>query len=248
MAWSYPTTGPANDLAQRENGNILFADKKSANEVRPDKTVVWTYKAPKGCEVFTCQPLPDGKAMILRNGSPPQLMEFDTTTGTLEKTLPVPTTTKNVHGQFRVARKTSRGTYLLPYYSENKVCELDEDGKVTRTISNIPHPFKAELLDSGNILIACGIGKQVLEVAPDDTVVWKIAADELPGEPLNFVAGIQRLPNGNTLFVNWAGHVAHAPTAQMLEVAPDKKIVWKFNDRKNFSALSSVMVLDGTTR
>lgn len=248
VEWSYPTTGPVCDLARRENGNVLFADRNSAKEVKPDKTVLWEYKAPKECEIFTCQPLPKGRVMILRNGSPPKLMEFDTTTSTLEKTLQVPTTTKKVHGQFRVARKTSKGTYLLPYLSENKVCELDTDGKVIRTIRDVKGPFQAELLDNGNILIACGKGRQILEVAPDDKVVWKITADEFPGEPLKFVAGIQRLPNGNTLTVNWAGHVAHAPTAQMLEVTPAKKIVWKFRDWKNFSALCSVKVLDEATR
>jgi len=244
VEWSYPSTGPVCDLARRENGNILFADRNSANEIKPDKTVLWQYKAPKGCEIFTCQPLPNGRVLILRNGSPPQLMEFDTTTGTLEKTLEVPCATKNAHGQFRVARKTSRGTYLLPYLSENKVCELDADGKVVRTIKDVKGPFQAELLGSGNILIAGGTGKQIIEVAPDDTVVWKIAEDELPGERLKFVAGIRRLPNGNTLFVNWAGHVAQAPTAQMVEVTPAKKIVWRFKDWENFSALSSVRVLD----
>ena len=120
---------------------------------------------------------------------------------------------------------------------------LDTDGKVVRTISNVNGPFQAELLENGNILIDGGKGKQVLEVAPNDTVVWQISADELPGEPLKFVAGIQRLPNGNTLFVNWPGHISRAPTAQMLEVTPAKKIVWRFRDWESFSALSSVQVL-----
>ena len=175
------------------------------------------------------------------------LMEFDTSTGKREKTIQIPTVTKKVHGQFRVGRKTSRGTYLLPYLSENKVCELDSEGQVIRTIRDVKGPFQAELLDNGNILIGGGSGRQILEVAPDDKVVWKITADELPGEPLKFVAGFQRLANGNTVFVNWAGHVAHAPTAQMLEVTPTKKIVWKFRDWKNFSALSSVRILDAAS-
>ena len=191
VQWSYPTTGPVCDLAQRKNGNVLFADRNSAKEVKPDRTVLWEYKAPKGSEIFTCQPLPKSRVMILRNGSPPMLMEFDTATGKREKTLQVPTVTKKVHGQFRVGRRTSRGTYLLPYLSENKVCELDSDGKVIRTIRDVKAPFQAELLDNGNILIGGGFGRQILEVAPDDKVVWKITADELPGEPLKFVAGIQ---------------------------------------------------------
>jgi hypothetical protein len=232
----------------RRNGNVLFCDRNSANEVKPDKTVVWHFKAPKGCEIFTCQPLPNGKVMILVNGTPPRIMEFDTSTGEIEKTLEVPCATKNVHGQFRVARKTSKGTYLLPYLSENKVCELDTAGHVVRTIPGVKGPFQAELLDSGNILIAGGTGRQILEVAPDDKVVWEVAENDLPGEPLKFVAGIQRLANGNTLFVNWAGHVAEAPTAQMLEVTPDKKIVWTFNDWENFFAVSSVRVLDEAAR
>jgi hypothetical protein len=244
VEWSYPATGPVCDLAQRENGNVLFADRNKAQEITPDKTVLWEHKAAKGEEIFTCQPLPDGKVMILCCGTPPRIMEFDAKTGAVEKSLTVPTTTKKVHGQFRVGRKTSKGTYLLPYLSENKVCELDADGKVIRTIANIRGPFQAELLQNGNILIGGGYGKQVVEIAPDDSVVWKLGAAELPGEPFKFIAGIQRLANGNTMVVNWAGHVPHAPTAQMLEVTPGKKIVWKFNDWDSFSALSSVQVLD----
>ncbi len=244
VEWSYPTTGPVCDLAQRANGNVLFTDRNSAQEIRPDKTVLWKYEAPKGCEIFTCQPLADGKVMILRNGTPPKIMEFDTTTGEVVKTIVVPTTTKSVHAQFRVGRKTSRGTYLLPYLSEHKVCELNKDGKIIRTIPNITGSFQATLLDSGNVLIGGGRSKQVVEVAPDGNIVWKVDTDDLPGEPLNFVGGVQRLPNGNTLIGNWAGHVAHAPTAQLLEVTPLKKVVWKFNDWKNFSALASFEVLD----
>ena len=247
VEWSYPATGPVCDLARRENGNVLFADRHNAKEVRPDKTVLWEHKAAKGEEIFTCQPLPGGNVMILCNGSPPRIMEFDTKTGALEKEIRVPTTTKKVHGQFRVARKTSRGTYLLPYLSENKVCELDPHGKVIRTIDNIRGPFQAELLENGNILIGGGYGKQVVEIAPDDSVVWKVGANDLPGEPLKFIAGIQRLPNGNTLIVNWAGHVPHAPTAQILEITPAKEIVWKFNDWESFSAVSSVQVLVAST-
>ncbi len=243
VEWSYPTTGPVCDLAQRDNGNVLFSDKHKAQEITPDKTVLWEHKAARGEEIFTCQPLPGGKAMVLCNGSPPRIMEFDTKTGALEKEIPVPTTTKRVHGQFRVGRKTSRGTYLLPYLSENKVCELNAKGEVIRTIGNIRGPFQAELLENGNILIGGGYGKQVIEVAPDDRVVWKVEADELPGEPFKFVAGIQRLPNGNTVVVNWAGHVPRAPTAQMLEITPAKEVAWKFNDWENFSALSSVRIL-----
>jgi len=244
VEWSYPATGPVCDLARRKNGNVLFADRNKAQEITPNKTVLWEHKAAKGEEIFTCQPLPGGKVMILCCGAPPRIMEFDTKTGTLKKEIRVPTTTKRVHGQFRVGRKTSRGTYLLPYLSENKVCELDAYGKVIRTIENIRGPFQAELLENGNILIGGGYGKQVIEVAPDDSVVWKVSAGELPGEPFKFVAGIQRLRNGNTMVVNWAGHVPRAPTAQILELNPAKEVAWKFNDWENFSALSSVCVLE----
>ena len=34
----------------------------------------------------------------------------------------------------------------------------------------------------------------------------QVQGDELPGVSLKFVAGLQRLPNGNTVVCNWLGH------------------------------------------
>ncbi|MBI25107.1 MAG: hypothetical protein CMN05_16160 [Roseibacillus sp.] len=244
VEWSYAVSGPVCDLAQRANGNVVYCNARGSAEITLDKRVVWEFKAPKGTEIFTCQPLPDSGVLILCNGTPPMLREFNTKTKKMIVEIEIPTTTRNVHGQFRVARKTPKGTYLLPYLSENKVCELDATGKVVRTITGIHGPFHVVALANGNILIGGGYGKQVIEVAPDDSVVWKVTNEDLPGEPFHFAAGIQRLANGNTVVANWAGHVGKAPTSQLLELTPEKKIIWKFNDWKNFTAMSNMQVLD----
>jgi hypothetical protein len=246
VEWSHAVRGPVCDLAQRANGNVLYCNSASAVEITLAKKVVWEFKAAKGTEIFTCQALPDSGVLILANGSPPMLREFNTQTGEMIAETEVPTTTKRVHGQFRVARKTPKGSYLLPYLSENKVCELDATGKVLRTISNVRGPFHALPLPNGNILVAGGYGKQILEIAPDGSIVWQVTNADLPGEPFHFAAGIQRLANGNTVVANWAGHVGNAPTSQLIELTPDKKIVWRFRDWQNFTALSSLQILDAT--
>jgi len=58
------------------------------------------------------------------------------------------------------------------------------------------------------------------------------------------MAGCQRLPNGNTVFVNYLGHGHSGEQAHLLEVTRDKKVVWAFDDRVNFKALSQVQLLD----
>jgi hypothetical protein len=57
------------------------------------------------------------------------------------------------------------------------------------------------------------------------------------------MAGIQRLPNGNTILCNWLGHGHLGETADIIEVTPDKKVIWKFADHKDMKTVSSFQLL-----
>ena len=84
----------------------------------------------------------------------------------------------------------------------------------------------------------------VMEVAPDGAVVWKVEHDELPGISLKFIAGLHRLPNGNTVLSNWVGHNQFGKAPHLIEVTPDKKVVWTFQDHKTMKTISSAQILD----
>ncbi len=58
------------------------------------------------------------------------------------------------------------------------------------------------------------------------------------------VAGLQRLPNGNTVVCNWGGHGHVGKQPLMFEVTRDKKVVWKLEAYMQLRTPSHVQILD----
>ena len=58
---------------------------------------------------------------------------------------------------------------------------------------------------------------------PRAETVWQVQGDELPGISLKFIAGIQRLPNGNTVICNWLGHGQFGKAPHLVEITPGKQ-------------------------
>lgn len=239
----WETSAPqCQDVWMLPSGNILFSHKGGVKEMTPAKEVVWEYKAPEGAEVHTCQPLPDGAVLICECGTR-RLIEV-ARDGGVRKEIVLETKTKGAHGQFRIARKLADGHYLVAFTGERLVREFDAAGKPVRTITVPGNPYVALRVPGGNTLIACGDGHTLIEVDPQDKVVWRIDENDLPGHPLRFVAGLQRLPNGNTVVCNWGGHGHIGGQPLIFEVTPDKKVVWQVDDHKTFRAISGVQLLD----
>jgi hypothetical protein len=86
-------------------------------------------------------------------------------------------------------------------------------------------------LDNGNTLVGCTLGNLVIEVDAKGKTIWQLGNDNLQGKPINDACGAQRLPNGNTVITS---HHAGAKQVKLLEVTPDKKIVWTYTDNRNF--------------
>ena len=120
----------------------------------------------------------------------------------------------------------------------------DPDGAV---LSSVPVPgnaFGAIRLKNGNTLVSCGDGHRLVEMDKDAKIVWSIDENELPGIPLRFVAGVQRLPNGNTVVCNWLGHGFIGNGTHMFEITRDKKVLWTNVDHATFKTLNTVQLLD----
>src|SRR5947207_209907 len=64
IEWEYACKSPQ-DCWRLPNGNILLCHASGAVELRPDKKVAWEYKAPEKTEVHACQPLPDGRVLVV---------------------------------------------------------------------------------------------------------------------------------------------------------------------------------------
>ena len=218
------------------NGNIVFARKTGAGEITPDKTLIWNYDAPPGFEVHVIQPLGLDRVMIIQNGNPAKMMIIRIATGSVEKEMILPTgNPAKTHGQFRRARLTAAGTLLAAHMDNNKVAEYDMTGKEIWSIA-IPSPWAAVRLKNGNTLVTSNRGF-VREVNPKGETVWELTQKDVPDIRLFSLQEADRLANGDTVISNWCPNgVVDAKgakdpsrwptTVQVLEVTPEKKVVW----------------------
>lgn len=231
------------DCWRLPNGNLLFCFVNGARELAADGRTVWEYQAPEKVEVHSCQPLPNGRVLVVECGTS-RLIEVDRA-GKIAKEIPLHTAPGiHTHNQFRGARKASNGHYFVCFKGEGKVVELDGNGKTVREIKVPGDPHEVVPLARGHLLITCGDGHKVLELDRREKVVWELNENDLPGNPLRLLAGCQRLPNGNTVICNYLGHGHIGEQPQFFEVTRDKKVVWEFKDHAHFKTINQIQVLD----
>jgi hypothetical protein len=231
VIWTYSTgTGPEfDDVWMLSNGNILFSRMAYVAEITPDKKVVWRYDChvPKDAnhtEIHTCQPIGSDKVMFVENGLPPRLKVVNIKTGAVEVNHELPYNPSfGVHGQFRRARVTAEGTYLVPFLGMSYVVECDNNFKEIWKY-NINKPWAAIRLKNGNTLITDEKDSLTREVNARGETVWEFNCQtDLPAE-YQFTSAPQsctRLANGNTIFTS-RGKNGQGP--QLIEVTRDKKI------------------------
>ena len=244
IEWEYPCKSPQ-DCWRLPNGNTLFCFVSGAIELTPDKKIVWEYKAPTDVkvEVHACQPLADGKVMIVECGTS-RIIEVGRD-GKIAKEIKLTTAPEvKLHNQFRGTRKLANGHYMVTFKGEGKIVELDGSGKVLREIKVPGDPHGAWALPDGHLLVTCGDGHKVIELDAQDKVVWELNENDLPGNPLRLMAGAQRLPNGNTVLCVYLGHGHIGGQPQVIEVTRDKKVVWQFDDHAHFKTINQIQLLD----
>jgi hypothetical protein len=247
ILWTY-STGPGweyDDVWMLSNGNVLFSRMQYVAEVTPNKRVVWRYNAPEGTEIHTCQPIGLDKVLFVQNGLPPKLMIVNIKTKVVEvqHDLPAPslTDTKTVHAQFRRVRYTAKGTYLVPFLTMNQVVEYDRSFKEIWKYG-IASPWAAIRLKNGNTLITDEKDILTREVSPGKETVWELKPGDLP-EAYRYIntQTCTRLVNGNTIICSRGGD---GKGPQLVEVTPDKKVVWVLQDWANLGPATAVQILD----
>jgi len=257
VVWQYsmPLRTPAGQIQEFDDatllasGNIIFSRMSGAGMVSPDKKLVWEYPAPPGTEIHSCQSIGQDRVLIMRNGKPAQAMIINTATDKIEKEIPIPTSIKGTHGQFRHIRMTRTGTILVPHMSEGKVVEYDLEGKEVWSVK-ARSAWSAVRLKNGNTLIAGDASKYVREVNPKGETVWELTQADVTDIKLFNTQTANRLANGNTVICNWyAGdnNTAHWPgTVQVFEVTPEKHVVWALSSWKapGLGPSTSIQLLD----
>jgi len=256
IIWTY-STGKGNeydDAWMLSNGNILFSRMQYVAEITPEKKVIWRYDCATNTEVHCCQPIGLDKVLFIENGLPPVLKVVNIKTGEVEvrHDLPCiqPPSQKNVHPEFRRVRYTAQGTYLCPFLNMHQVIEYDKDFNVVWTFgtNDLPadlkfSPWTAVRLKNSNTLITDESGNATLEVNPQKKIVWLLKNSDLP-EAYQLKSPSQtctRLANGNTILCS-RGSGGQGP--QLVEVTPDKKVVWALQDWADLGPATAVQILD----
>jgi PQQ-like domain len=259
VVWTYqvPTkdsSGTMEELGDAtllSNGNVIFCRKVGASEVTPEKKIVWDIEAPKGTEIHSVQPIGLDHVLIVENGNPAKLMLINTTTGATEKETDLPTAhPKSPHLQFRRVRQLGAGSILAAQLDNNRVVEYDTDGKEIWSVV-APSPWSAERLANGDTLIGCS-SRGVREVDAAGKTVWEFGQKDAPQIKLFIIQDVHRLANGNTVMCNWCPAGVRDPknwpaTVQVLEVTPEKKVVWALNswtEPADLGPASSIQILD----
>jgi hypothetical protein len=248
VVWSYTNDrrGELGDCSRLSNGNILFSRQFGASEITPDKKIVWDYDGPAGAEIHTAYPVGEDKVLLMQNGDPAKALLISKRDRKVEKELVLETRNpKGVHGQFRHVRLTKASTLLIAHMDLGKVVEYNWDGKVLWSVE-APSAWAAVRLANGNTLISGNANGWAREVNPKGEIVWEVKKDELPGIPLYTVQEVSRLANGNTLINNWSGGLAPEKietAVQVIEITPDKKVVWALKDW-TLGPASSTQLLD----
>jgi len=255
VIWTYQTGKgyEYDDVWMLSNGNILFTRMQYVAEITPDKKVVWRYDCDNRTgtnhtEVHTCQPIGLDKVMFVLNGLPPRLLVVNIKTGAVEINHELPSADgqpfnpKNIHGQFRSARFTAQGTYLVSYLSAGNVVEFDKN---FNRIWNYPirSPWAALRLKNGDTLITDEHDNLTREVNARGETVWEFNNTDLPAA-YRFNQAPQsctRLANGNTIFCSRGGG---GKSPQLVEVTPDKKVVWVLQDWQTLGDATAVQILD----
>lgn len=239
------------DATLLSDGRVLFAHMTGATLITPDHRTVWKYDAAPGCEVHVAQPLGSDRAMIVQNGNPAKMMIFNTTTGVLEREMTLPTgNPAKVHGHFRRARMTAAGTLLAAHMDNNKVAEYDLNGQEVWALA-VLSPWAAVRLKNGNTLVTSNRGF-VREFNPRGNVVWEFSQADVPAIRLFGLQEANRLANGNTVISNWCPNALKDPatwrdSVQVLEVTPEKKIVWAlraWDEPANLGPATNIQLLD----
>ena len=207
------------------------------------KEVVWEYATDEANEVHACQPLPDGVVMVAESG-PMRIVEVDRAGEDRPPSEAGHNDEGHAYPDAHAPRKLANGHYVVGQYGEGVVREYGPAGDVVREIAQ-KDAFSGIRLPNGNTLMAAGDAHCIRELDPAGKIVWQVGENDLPGNPLRFVAGMQRLANGNTLVCNWGGHGYVGQQPQIFEVTPEKKVVGEIYDFTQFNTISGVFVQEG---
>jgi hypothetical protein len=265
VVWTYqiPDKDPRNgqlsefsDMHRLSNGDIVFAYKTGWRKIDKDGRTIYDFYAPRGetgwKECHTAQPIGMDRVMYMLNGVPAKLYVYNIREDRIEREQVVetkePVDQKSVHAQFRNVRMTKDGTFLISHLNLGKVVEYDKDWKPIWSV-DAPSVWHAVRLKNGNTLASGNQHAWAREYNPKGEIVWELKDGDIPPYKINSVHQAHRLANGNTVICNWTAGVNKVDwpgIVQVIEVTPDKKVVWAFREwnKPDLGPSSLIQLLD----
>ncbi len=232
VTWQYNDQlkkGEISDAILLSDGHILVAHQYGIAEVTQDSRTLWSYAAPEGTEIHTIQPIGRTHVVFVQNGKPAKVVVMEIPSTRIVRAFTVPVSeTGSVHGQFRNARLTSRGTLLIANMGLGCIHEYNSKGKeIDRWDGFLP--WSVQELPKGNLLIT-GRKGHIQEITRMGQTVWEINTTAFGiTQPQKTV----RMKNGNHIINNWYNEwsktpmdTAHAPV-QAVEIDKQGKVVWQ---------------------
>jgi hypothetical protein len=260
IAWSYIDTtgrGEISDAVLMSNGNVVFAHQHGVTVIDKNKKVLWQYACKPGTEVHTAQPIGNDRLIYILNADTAKVRVVNLKTGKYEREFEILVQDRGrSHGQFRHARLTRSGNYLVAHMDMSKVCEYDSNGKTVLSL-DFQSPWSVEELENGNLLV-CSNKNFIREITRKGDVVWEFKPGvDIPEYRIFNLQMAYRLPNGNTLINNWFNQFKRFKMepdnmpAQFIEVTPDKKVVWAlraWREPVNLGPSTRIQLLDSKKR
>ncbi|MCR5714846.1 MAG: DUF362 domain-containing protein [Bacteroidales bacterium] len=232
VTWEYQNPqgrGEISDAVLLTDGNVLMAHQYGIAEVTQQGQTVWKYDAPEGTEIHTIQPIGRKYVLFVQNGKPAKVVVMAIPECRVEYEFEVPASS-GVHGQFRNARLTTRGTLLLAHMGQGYVAEYSVQGnELTRW--EMPSPWSVAEPEKDHLLfVGRGLVREIDRSGGLDDVTLEIkTADYGIRSPQKAV----RLKNGNTIVNDWHNEwnessvdTLNAPV-QAVEIDKEGKMVWQ---------------------
>ena len=238
VVWNYDDPagkGEISDAILMKDGHVLMAQQYSIREIDKKKNVVWEMEAPAGTEIHTIQPVGRNHVVYVRNGHPAKVIVAKIPEMTTVREFDLPCSESgSVHGQFRNARLTSKGTLLVANMAMGFVAEYDEYGKELNRWE-LFGPWSVSELKGGNYIMV-GRKGPVREIDSEGATVWEInTTDYGVTQPQK----AYRLKNGNTVISNWYNEWDKIPVdlsnppIQAIEISSDRKLVRTLSSWEN---------------
>lgn len=224
----------------RADHRVLLGGKDGLSLVEPDGTVSWHMN---WGGIHDLHVTDDGHILTRRGKTGVVKIDPQTKQVVWEYDAAKQQASANADGQgqrieVHAFEELANGNVMIAESGSARIIEVNANGEMTHAtplVTDHPNPHSdtrlVRVLDNGNYLAAQEADGKVREYKRDGTVVWeyevpmfgKSAAKGHGPEAFgNRLFSAQRLKNGNTLIGAGNGH-------SVLEVTPDKKIVWEIH-------------------